>query len=249
MIDSVEQALAGLGVTETSLKDDERRALNEQGFVVLQNLLSGDHLSQYRQLFDRAVAEQLPAGTSNQKETGTRHIKDLLGIEPMWRVSLHPRILAATYHVLKRRFVCGVPHGREPLPGFGEQGLHMDWRSSGHGDVYYVATAICLLDDFTPLNGATRVVPGSHLHAEWPNRKTSDPAFVHPKQVVVTASAGSVLFFNGHVLHSGTRNRSQLRRRTLQMSNTAFDVRTWISSENDRPPSSDHATQFMFGNL
>src|SRR5262249_45193129 len=120
---NIDQALAELGVTVDSLTSVERQALNDLGFVVLKDVFPTDRLDQYRELFDRAVKEQLPPGSSYQKETGTRHIKDLHLIEPLWRASMHPRILAAVYHVLNRRFVCGVPHGREPLPGFGEQGL------------------------------------------------------------------------------------------------------------------------------
>jgi hypothetical protein len=247
MIETLEQALAELGVTDDSLGREERQSLDHSGFVLLNNVFRPDQIIQYRKLFDCAVSEQLPPGSSQQKETGTRHIKDLQRIDPLWRVCLHPQILAAAFHVLNRRFICGPPHGREPLPGFGEQGLHMDWRSGGNGDVYYIATAICLLDDFTADNGATRVVPGSHKNAGLPNRKTSDPGFVHPRQIVVSAPAGSVLFFNGHLLHSGTRNRSQLRRRTLQMSFAAFELRGWISGEPQEVMSDDPVLRFMLG--
>jgi ectoine hydroxylase-related dioxygenase (phytanoyl-CoA dioxygenase family) len=241
----IDEVLAALGADESTLTQDEKHALDETGFVLLRDVVSDRQLQECRQLFDRAAEEQRAPGT-NARETGTRHLKNLGRFEPLWRVAFHPRILAAAFHVLNRRFVCGHPHGREPLQGFGEQGLHMDWRSAATRDVYYVATAICLLDDFTRENGSTRIIPGSHRLTDLPDRKTANPGFVHPRQVNVVAGAGSVLFFNGHLLHSGTRNRTPLRRRTLQTSFTAFEVRGWMTSEREDIPG-DPSIRFLFG--
>ena len=241
-----ELALTRMGVNDHSLNKAERQSLDTNGYAVLEGVFSKHRLTHLRELFDETARQQSQAGPT-EKETGTRHLKDLHLREAFWRVPLHPRILAAAFHVLQRRFLCSIPHGREPLQGFGQQGLHMDWRTGGHGNVFYVATGIFLLDDFTNENGATRVVPGSHRNADWPSKKVSDPAFIHPNQVTVTAAAGSVLFFNGHLLHSGTRNRTSLRRRTLQLSFAAFEVRSWIAGSGDQAATDDCAARFIFG--
>jgi ectoine hydroxylase-related dioxygenase (phytanoyl-CoA dioxygenase family) len=239
-------ALAMLGVSAGTLSKDEKQALETKGYTLLEGVFSKDRLTKLRQLFDETAREQSQAGPA-EKETGTRHLKDLHRSETFWRVCLHPRILAAAFQVLGRRFVCSIPHGREPLQGFGQQGLHMDWSTSGHGNVFYVATGICLLDDFTSENGATRLVPGSHRNAARPNKTISDPAFTHPEQLTVRAAAGSVLFFNGHLLHSGTRNRTALRRRTLQFSFTAFDALYRNMGSGDQAATGDTAARFIFG--
>jgi hypothetical protein len=243
---TIDEVLAALGAHQSTLTKDEKHTLDEAGFVLLRDVVSGRLLDECRRLFDRAAEVQRPPGTAC-RETGTRHLKHLDRFEPLWRVPFHPRILAAAFHVLNRRFVCGQAHGREPLQGFGEQGLHMDWRSARTGDVCYVATAICLLDDFTKDNGSTRVVPGSHRLADLPDRKTANPSFVHPRQVNVVAGAGAVLFFNGHLLHSGTRNRTALRRRTLQTSFTAYEVRGWMTAETEQIIPEDPAIRFLLG--
>jgi ectoine hydroxylase-related dioxygenase (phytanoyl-CoA dioxygenase family) len=244
-IHNIEVALAALGVTQDSINQKEKECLDALGYVVLEDVLS-DRLEDLRRLFDQSVAEQRSAAAT-PKETGTRHIKDLQRTEAFWRVCLHPRALAAAFHVLNRRFVCSPPHGREPLQGFGHQGLHMDWTTGRIDGISYVATAICLLDDFTAENGATRVVPGSHNYVKPPGKAIADPAYVHPKQIVVRARAGSVLFFSGHLLHSGTRSRCPLRRRTLQFSYTAHGSGVYFGGGNDRPSSTDPAVQYIFG--
>jgi ectoine hydroxylase-related dioxygenase (phytanoyl-CoA dioxygenase family) len=245
-IQTFQECLTTLGVRDESLRAHEKQALDTQGYVVLQDVFSGGHLTGLQRAFDQAVAEQRPT-TSTQKETGTRHIKDLHRSDILWRVCLQPRILAGAFHVIKRRFIGVVPHGREPLKGFGQQGLHIDWLTGGNGGVYYIATAICFLDDFTSDNGATRLVPGSHLNAERPNKKVSDPGFIHPKQISVIGTAGSVLVFNGHLLHSGDRNRGGARRRTLQFGYIAHDVRNRMATDGAYAPSEEPAVRFLFG--
>jgi ectoine hydroxylase-related dioxygenase (phytanoyl-CoA dioxygenase family) len=74
-----------------------------------------------------------------------------------------------------------------------------------------------MLDAFTARNGATRVVPGSHRASGPLQKSIRDPAANHPRQELVTAPAGSVLVFNGHLWHSGTRNESDGPRRALQL--------------------------------
>ncbi|MNY11846.1 Phytanoyl-CoA dioxygenase (PhyH) [compost metagenome] len=138
-----------------------------------------------------------------------------------------PLLLAAVHHVLKRRFYLQAVHGRAPMPGFGQQGLHPDW-PAGRYEAPQVVTALALLDDFTRDNGATRVVPGTHRLSARADRRMADPSHVHPEQVIVEAKAGAILVFNGHLLHSATRNQSRAPRRTLQLS--------FLAHENRRPP-------------
>ncbi|HEX8087722.1 MAG TPA: phytanoyl-CoA dioxygenase family protein, partial [Blastocatellia bacterium] len=107
-------------------------------------------------------------------------------------------------------------HGRDPLPGYGQQGLHTDWRPRAAGEPFNIVTAIWLLDDFTPANGATRLVPGSHHLTGQVPKTMADPASRHPDQIQVSANAGSVVIFNGHLWHSGMRNDSRASRRVLQ---------------------------------
>ncbi|HJT34228.1 MAG TPA: phytanoyl-CoA dioxygenase family protein [Pirellulales bacterium] len=72
---------------------------------------------------------------------------------------------------------------RDPLPGYGEQGLHSDWHSPPSNGSFAVVTALCLLDDFTPNNGATRLVPGTQRFTGRYDKSITDPHYVHPRQV------------------------------------------------------------------
>ena len=205
------------GVTDTTLAPVERRALDRNGYVVLTNLIDGDWLAGVRAAFENACGKD--EKTPVVKESGTRHIDDLVNRDDAFDgVFMHPRVLAAVYHILRIPFRVAQLTGREPLPGYGAQGLHADWTTRAKGEPFCIVTTIWLLDDFTSDNGATRVVPGTHHLLTPPPKSLADPASRHPDQKIINAEAGSVLVFNGHLWHSGTRNETDSSRRVLQCS-------------------------------
>ena len=68
------------------------------------------------------------------------------------------------------------------------------------------------------------MVPGSHLVPRPAPKALLQPERRHPDQKVIIAEAGSVLLFNAHLLHGGTRNESAGPRRVLQCQARARDV-------------------------
>jgi ectoine hydroxylase-related dioxygenase (phytanoyl-CoA dioxygenase family) len=209
------------GVTDRTLTRAEKDALDRLGYVVLPGIIDDDWLTRLRAEFERALAEG--------KRNG-QHVH-LPWLEPTFdRVYTHPRVLAAVHHVLGRPFRFGAIVGRDPAPGHGQQALHADWPHLPSAPVIFVTT-LWLLDDFTPSNGPTRVVPGSHRMPNALPKSMSQPDSRHPQEKLIIASAGSVLLFNAYLLHSGTRNHSG-RRRVLQCS---FALRDLPGTEESRP--------------
>jgi len=105
-------------------------------------------------------------------------------------------------------------NSRAALPGAGLQALHAEGGPAGPGP-YQVCNSIWLLDDFTEENGATRVVPGSHRRTVRVGDELPDPLAPHPEQVTLTAPAGTVIVFNSHLWHGGSRNGTDRPRRAL----------------------------------
>ena len=197
------------------LLDTHRAALDQQGYVVIPDVLDEDALDR----LCRAFVEAPP------QSDGTQHV-EIAEEDPKlgdWvALDRHPLALAAAQHILKRPFKTRI-HGRNPLPGFGQQGLHADWRPRRAGEPYQAATAIWMLDDFRDENGATRLVPGSHLQTGVVDKTVTQPLARHPRELVIVGRAGSALLFNGHLLHSGRRNESGAPRRAAQWTATALD--------------------------
>ena len=102
-----------------------------------------------------------------------------------------------------------------------------------HQDELYIPTrdrsligAWIAIDDATIENGCLWVIPGSHRPGYlYPSKNPDDlveydgagqsHGFDESKAVPVEVKAGSVVFFNGYLLHKSLRNRSQVFRRAL----------------------------------
>jgi len=210
------EILQDAGVETNCLTGREAESLDREGYVIFDGMIDASWLVRLRDLFDKIHSQNQNAGTV--KESGTRHVDNLLsGGKDVERVYTHKRLLAAVYHILKAPFRVAQMNGRDPLSGYGQQGLHADWTARLKGEPFRIVTSIWLLDDFTAKNGATRLVPGSHLLSQVP-KSFADPARHHPNEKIIVAQAGSVLVFNGHTWHSGTRNQTNLHRRALQLS-------------------------------
>ena len=233
-VNSIDEVLRESGVTETTLSPRETEALDHDGYVVLPGVIDAGWLESLRAAFENGCRRNENAAVI--KESGTRHINDLVNLDQVFEsVYTHPRLLAAVHHVLRAPFRLGQMNGRDPLPGYGQQGLHADWMARAKGEPFRIVTSIWLLDDFTEDNGATRLVPGTHLLLNPPSKSFADPASRHPNQKRIVARAGSVLVFNGHTWHSGTRNETNLPRRVLQCSFVARDELRFGSVKVEAP--------------
>jgi ectoine hydroxylase-related dioxygenase (phytanoyl-CoA dioxygenase family) len=67
----------------------------------------------------------------------------------------------------------------------------------------------------------------------------ADPSSHHSEERIIVAAAGSVLVFNGHLWHSGTRNQTALRRRVLQC---VFKARELSASPTINPDALNRLT-------
>jgi ectoine hydroxylase-related dioxygenase (phytanoyl-CoA dioxygenase family) len=208
---SFEDALALAGAGESTLTDEQRAALDRDGYVIFRNAIPAAWIAPLRDTFERldTPSEGWPA----PREFGTRHAM-LDDDESVRAACLLPQVLAGVFHYLGRRFFLASVEGRDPCVGRGEQRLHRDW-TFDEGQTPLVK-ALGFLDPFGPENGATRVIPGSH-------REPGDGSAFRqygeddPRLAVLEGEAGDVFLFHGRLAHSGTRNRSGAKRRALQM--------------------------------
>lgn len=112
----------------------------------------------------------------------------------------------------------------DPLYAHGAR-FHRDVRTWA-GDFRLMLNMLVMLDDFTEANGATRVVPGSHLHAARP-----DDAELERRAIQVTGTAGDVLLFDSNLWHAAAPNRTDRSRRALTLTFT----RPFMKQQLDYP--------------
>lgn len=176
--------------------------LREQGYLILEGLLTAEQLARARDALRTML--DAPRGRNNFEGERTQRLYSVVAhtrdCDPLIE---HPRILALLDRLLMPNYLLSQFQGIHILPGETPQPPHYD-------DAFYPlqrprpalsAATIWALDDFTAENGATMIHPGSHL---WGDRtpEAGDTA------VPAVMPAGSVIFFLGTLWHGGGANRT-----------------------------------------
>jgi hypothetical protein len=112
-----------------------------------------------------------------------------------------------------------APEGAEATTAWHRDFTGMVWGAPTPGYLWF---NLCL-DDVTPENGATWVVPGSHRRAAG---RAAEPAIsedrrevleMYPTRLQVCAKAGDIVVFSPTLLHNSGHNRSKKARRLLNV--------------------------------
>lgn len=237
------EALRALGVTGAEFTETQRRGLDRDGFFIVPGYYSGEECRRMAEAFDRLhAAEGDRGGHEVHVEPGAPRLSNIFNKTTAYDVCLECKPFLAAAHYLLGEFKVHGANLRDPLRGQGHQELHVDVPKK-FADDWWVINALMLFDDMTATNGPTRVIPGSHLwppinvpavnRADWeptpltPAEQALVPADLgaaHPKEILVTAPAGSVVIINSALWHSGTRNHDGTRRRVLHLTYTRRDL-------------------------
>jgi hypothetical protein len=144
------------------LTDSERRQLDEQGYLVLPDLMGADLLqalrSRVEQLFDE---EGAAAGSEFKQEPGARRLANLVNKGALFEdVILTPRVLECMAHVLGPKFKLSSVNVRSALPNSDcDQPLHADSGAVADEDRLLVLHSVWILDDFTAERSADGSAP------------------------------------------------------------------------------------------
>jgi hypothetical protein len=213
----IAEALTSLGACPEKLTAAEIQSLDQDGFLVLPNILAAEQVSIFRLRLDLlGELEGADAGKEVHQEAGTARLSNLVDKGESFRICFtHPKVLSAIAHVLGGDMKLSSLNSRAALPGQGLQHLHADWAKAVEPGEYQVCNSIWLIDDFTAENGATRAVAGTHRSGKMPGDVMKDTMAEHPEQRVFIAPAGTVVVFNSHTWHGGTVNRTKSPRRAI----------------------------------
>ena len=194
------------------MTEQQKRQLDEDGYVVLEGLISREGLlgplrSRILELFEQ---EGERAGSEFRTEAHAHRLANLVDKGDVFtRAIVLPDVLECVRHVLGRDIKLSSLNARSADPNSDTaQPLHVDMAAVPDERGYWVCNTLWLLDDFTPENGATRMIPGSHKWGQRPQDVLADPQAAHPDEVLLLGQAGSVVVMNAHMWHGGTANRT-----------------------------------------
>lgn len=197
-------------MTTDTLTDSERRDIDDEGFVILRNVFTGQQAAAMISRI-RHVAETTERDLSREAVVEPEIIKvtDLINIGEVFDIAYtQPRVLAAVQYMLGGDVKLHSMASRSATPGFGQQALHLDF-GRDLGQPYPAGcNTLWTLVDFNRHNGGTRLVPGSHKSKKNPREALEDPEAEAPGEIRLEAPAGCVVVFGGHTWHGGAQNQS-----------------------------------------
>ena len=212
-------------VPTAALVDRERHLaeIRDVGFTIVAEVLDAEEVATAVDALDRLHHDLAIEPARNGFEgTSTLRAYNLLAHGVGWqRFAEHPTILPIVEGVLDPGCLVSSLSSITILPGEVAQPIHADDQVMPlpKPHVATVCNTMWALTDFTAENGATRVIPGSHL-------ADRSPDFGRPyESVPAEMEAGSVLVWHGSLWHGGGANATSERRVGIAMNYCAGWVR------------------------
>jgi ectoine hydroxylase-related dioxygenase (phytanoyl-CoA dioxygenase family) len=194
-----------------AMNPQQRQQLDAQGYLVLEHAMGGALLRELRERISRIFDDEGDrAGHEFRTEAHAHRLANLVDKGDVFaRAIMLPDVLDGVRHVLGPEIKLSSLNARSADPrGDVGQPLHVDMGAVPDEKGYWVCNTIWMLDDFTPENGATRMIPGSHRWGTRPQDVLADPHAAHPDEVLLTGKAGGIVIMNAHLWHGGTANRT-----------------------------------------
>jgi ectoine hydroxylase-related dioxygenase (phytanoyl-CoA dioxygenase family) len=184
--------------------------IREQGFTVIPDFLDPAALAAFRE----ALAPFLGAhrGRNDFEGFETERVYTLIGRGKVFEdLATDARLMALISRFLEGNFLLSATHAINLRPGETAQGIHTDdgfYRQPRSSPAVGISV-IGAIDPFTEENGATQVIPGSHLWSEEEiAERRKGPGGLEALLVPLEVPAGACFVFPGKLLHQGGANRT-----------------------------------------
>ena len=179
------------------------------GFTIIEEAISAAQVAQIKAELDPYLQGEHFGRNDFEGERSERVYALLAKAPAVADIVENPHTLPILDALLPANFLLSAALAINVHPGETPQPFHID---DGAGYLPWPkprpmlgVSTIWALDDFTANNGATEVVPGSQ---HWP--ATREPKLREVHKVIM--SAGSVVVFDGRLLHRGGANESDAKR-------------------------------------
>jgi hypothetical protein len=185
--------------------------INQAGAVIIDAILSPEETRVFADEL-APILEAASFGTDSFSGFSTTRAGALIARSSICRhLAAHPKLLAIAEGLLGKfspAVQLSLTQAVNIAPGEGAQILHRDrglWGGHIPRRIETQLGTMIAVSDFTHENGATRVVPGS---AHWDAARTPQPHEIASAEM----KAGSILVYNGTVIHGGGPNETDVPR-------------------------------------
>ena len=147
------------------------KKLAEEGYVEVPNLFTDEEISQIKSSFEPQW-DSIKNGKTNFHGYQTKRVHGIplrIHADIATKILANPKILSIVDQFLPENYLVGDWQGIKTAPGETKQPLHYDnsvykvIHRRGGDLPEFAMTTLLALEDFTIENGATRIIPKSHL--------------------------------------------------------------------------------------
>jgi ectoine hydroxylase-related dioxygenase (phytanoyl-CoA dioxygenase family) len=197
--------------------------LDRDGYTVLLDAVDMGTAEALHADIDRLERELgVQTGGNGFEGRATTRVYNLLALGELYeQIPVHPMVLELMHHVLGDGCLVSSLSAITIHPGETAQPIHADDQVIPIPKPHTAVTANSMwaLTDFTEANGATRIIPGSHL-------EPSSPVYgQHYDSRCAEMPRGSILVWDGGLWHGGGANVTDTSRRGLAMNYCAGYIR------------------------
>jgi ectoine hydroxylase-related dioxygenase (phytanoyl-CoA dioxygenase family) len=211
------------------------RRIAEDGYTILPDAIEPDFVDEIDEALLRLEHDLgvVPADNLFEGLHTTRVYNLLIHGLTFQKIPVHPNVLPVVEGVLDAGLLISSLSSIAIGPDEQAQPVHADDQliPLTRPHVPIICNTMWAITDFTEENGATRLIPGSHLRDEPPN-----PLEPYDDMVAAVMPKGSVLVWVGSVWHGGGANHTDQRRVGIAMNYCAGYIRQQENQQLGIPP-------------
>lgn len=197
--------------------------LGRDGYTIVRDAFDAELASALHADIDRLEHELgIRMGGNGFEGRATTRVYNLLALGELYaQIPVHPVVLPLMHHLLGPGCLVSSLSSITIHPGEIAQPIHADDQVIGIAKPHRAVTANSMwaVTDFTEANGATRIIPGSHLADHSPTYGQ------HYDSICAEMPAGSILVWDGGLWHGGGANTTGTKRRGVAMNYCAGFIR------------------------
>jgi ectoine hydroxylase-related dioxygenase (phytanoyl-CoA dioxygenase family) len=221
--------------TTNGILEQQAHEIKTRGYTVIESVLSESQINEARLALDQIFCSEAELAQKRGWHNQSYKVAFMLPQKhAVFRsICLAPKVVSLMKVLLGDDCVISSLNGLAMTPGGKPQQLHRDsFGISGH---VLAINVLHTLDHFTRENGCTRVVPFSQDFETQTLGSVDKENFqsLEEKAVYIEVPAGSVIAYDGAVVHAGSSNATDKPRRALH----PLFTRAWLKPQWDMPAS------------
>ncbi|GII84222.1 hypothetical protein Ssi03_22120 [Sphaerisporangium siamense] len=199
--------------TITGNYEEAKAHLREWGFCLIENPLPPAKFKELVERLTELAEAEREDNSAFLYDGGNQRVFGLLNKGTIFEeIVQNEAVCELMEELLGYNFLLSSIHANIAGPGGARMALHPDqtFARMPWPPYPFVANSMWMLDDFTEENGATRVIPGTHLLGRPPDYAAGEGDI---ETQAVCGPAGTVMVFDGRLWHQTGANRTKDRLR------------------------------------